>query len=313
MADRAELLCICGPTASGKTTLAVQLAKQLNGEVVSADSMQIYQGLCIGTAAPDESEMQGIPHHLIGTLPPDMPCSAADYAALAAEAVADIASRGKTPILCGGTGLYLQSFLEGVRFSSQENNEAVRKALQQELAQQGVQTLYARLCQLDPQGAKAIHPNNHVRVLRALELLQATGLTAAQRAQISKPKQSPYRALVIALGFADRARLYARIDNRVDAMMEAGLLQEAALVYRHRDTWQGAARAIGYKELFPFLENKAPLEECVAQLKQASRHYAKRQLTWFRHMEGVLWLAAEDACLQKEAIQAWQDFTKQSR
>lgn len=313
MADRAELLCICGPTASGKTALAIQLAKQLDGEVISADSMQIYQGLRIGTAAPDEDEMQGVPHHLLGVLPPDVPFSAADYVALAAKAVEDVAARGKTPILCGGTGLYLQTFLEGVKFSEQENNHAVRIALQQELAQQGAQALYARLCRLDPQGAKAIHPNNHVRVLRALELLQATGLTAAQRAQVSKPGQAPYKALVIALGFADRARLYARIDNRVDMMMKAGLLQEAARVYRHKDTWQGAARAIGYKELFPFLEDKAPLDECVAQLKQASRRYAKRQITWFRHMTGVLWLDAEDAALRAKALKAWQDFTKQAR
>ena len=192
MAGKVKLLCICGPTASGKTALAAELAKQLDGEVVSADSMQVYKGLCIGTAAPSKEEMQGVPHHLVGMLEPDMPFSAADYAAAAGRAVQDIVARGRLPVLCGGTGLYLRSFLEGTVFASQPGNGAVRSRLQKELAQMGPAALYERLCRLDPQGAAAVHPNNHTRLLRALELYEATGQTAAQRAAASRPAETPY-------------------------------------------------------------------------------------------------------------------------
>ena len=279
MAGKVKLLCVCGPTASGKTTLAVELAKRLNGEVVSADSMQIYKGLHIGTAAPSREEMQGVPHHLIGVLEPGTPCSAADYAAMAGQAVQEISARGRLPVLCGGTGLYLRSFLEGIAFARQPENADVRRRLQQELAQKGPGPLYGRLCRLDPQGAAAIHPNNHTRLLRALELYEATGQTAAQRAAASKPQEAPYEPLVLALAFADRAQLYARIDARVDAMMAQGLLKEAEQVYAHRASWPGVAQAIGYKEFFPYFEDAAPLAQCIAALKQASRRYAKRQLT----------------------------------
>ena len=309
MAGKVKLLCICGPTASGKTALAAELAKQLDGEVVSADSMQVYKGLCIGTAAPSKEEMQGVPHHLVGMLEPDMPFSAADYAAAAGRAVQGIVARGSLPVLCGGTGLYLRSFLEGTVFASQPGNGAVRSRLQKELAQMGSAALYERLCRLDPQGAAAVHPNNHTRLLRALELYEATGQTAAQRAAASRPAETPYDPLILALDIADRAQLYARIDARVDTMMERGLLAEAENVYLHRTSWPGAAQAIGYKEFFPYFENAAPLAECVAALKQASRHYAKRQLTWFRHMPGVVWLPAGEKAAER-AWQAWQEFCR---
>lgn len=309
MAGKVKLLCVCGPTASGKTTLAVELAKRLNGEVVSADSMQIYKGLHIGTAAPSREEMQGVPHHLIGVLEPGTPCSAADYAAMAGQAVQEISARGRLPVLCGGTGLYLRSFLEGIAFARQPENADVRRRLQQELAQKGPGPLYGRLCRLDPQGAAAIHQNNHTRLLRALELYEATGQTAAQRAAASKPQEAPYEPLVLALAFADRAQLYARIDARVDAMMAQGLLKEAEQVYAHRASWPGVAQAIGYKEFFPYFEDAAPLAQCIAALKQASRRYAKRQLTWFRHMPGVTWLPAGESSVQL-AQQAWQEFCR---
>ena len=308
MAGKVKILCICGPTASGKTALAAELAKQLDGEVVSADSMQVYKGLHIGTAAPSTEEMQGVPHHLIGVLEPDMPFSAADYAAAAGRAVQDIVARGRLPVLCGGTGLYLRSFLEGTVFASQPGNGTVRSRLQKELTQMGPAALYERLCRLDPQGAAAVHPNNHTRLLRALELYEATGQTAAQRAAASKPEKTPYDPLILALDITDRAQLYARIDARVDAMLERGLA-EAESVYLHRACWPGAAQAIGYKEFFPYFENVAPLAQCVAALKQASRHYAKRQLTWFRHMPGVVWLPAGEKAAE-QAWQAWQEFCR---
>ena len=173
----------------------------------------------------------------------------------------------------------------------------------------GSAALYERLCRLDPQGAAAVHPNNHTRLLRALELYEATGQTAAQRAAASRPAETPYDPLILALDIADRAQLYARIDARVDTMMERGLLAEAENVYLHRTSWPGAAQAIGYKEFFPYFENAAPLAECVAALKQASRHYAKRQLTWFRHMPGVVWLPAGEKAAER-AWQAWQEFCR---
>ena len=255
---------------------------------------QIYKGLHIGTAAPSREEMQGVPHHLIGVLEPGTPCSAADYAAMAGQAVQEISARGRLPVLCGGTGLYLRSFLEGIAFARQPENADVRRRLQQELAQKGPGPLYGRLCRLDPQGAAAIHPNNHTRLLRALELYEATGQTAAQRAAASKPQEAPYEPLVLALAFADRAQLYARIDARVDAMMAQGLLKEAEQVYAHRASWPGVAQAIGYKEIIDAFNGVISMDEARELIKMRSRRYAKRQLSWFKRDDRIVWFDMDE-------------------
>lgn len=299
-----RVLVICGPTATGKTACSVTLAKMLDGEIICADSMQIYKQLSVGTAKATVEEMQGIPHHLMDFLSPDEVFSVADYVKAAHACIAQIASRGKLPILVGGTGLYIQSLLQGVVFSPQKTDPEMRAALQARLVQQGIGPLYEELCAVDPVYAATLHPNNHGRVLRALELYLHTGKTMSEQLAQSLPARRPYRSTIACLNFANRNRLYARIDARVQQMMAGGLLDEARLVYDHREAYRTAAQAIGYKEFFPYFEENALLSACVAALQQASRNYAKRQLTWFRRMEGVHWLQADSATLCDEIVSA---------
>lgn len=302
------VLAVVGPTATGKTALGVALAKRFGGEVISADSMQIYRGLDVGTAKVTAEETQGVPHHCVDFLPPEEVFSVADFTALAARLEQEISARGALPILVGGTGLYIQSFLEGIRFTEEKPSNGLREQLAAELEARGPEAMYAELLSVDPQAAAAIHPNNRVRVLRALEHYRATGQRLSEQKAASRPGQRPYRSLVLGLDFADRAQLYRRIDLRVDRMMEQGLLEEARLVYDHRDSYRTAAQAIGYKEFFPYFAGEAELAACVEKLKQASRNYAKRQLTWFRHMEGVVWLQADAPDLLDEACRRTEEF-----
>ena len=302
MADKADIIVICGPTATGKTALSVALAKLLDGEVVSADSMQIYKGLRVGTAQATPEEMKGVPHHLVGFLPPEERFSVADYVRHAGECIAQITARGRVPIVAGGTGLYISSLVNGIDFTPDKADPAVRARLETELTEQGIGPLYARLQQVDPECAAKLHPNNHGRVL---ELYEQTGETMSCRLARSRPAQQPYRALLIGLNMPERAQLYARIDARVDAMLAHGLLEEARLVYANRDAYHTAAQAIGYKEFFPYFEGASELESCVLALKQATRNYAKRQLTWFRRMPDVLWLHPEDADVLEQALEYW--------
>ena len=298
------VLAVVGPTATGKTALGVALAERFGGEIISADSMQIYKGLDVGTAKVTPEETHGIPHYAVDLLEPDRTFSVADFTALAARLEAELSARGKLPILVGGTGLYVQSFLYGVRFTAEKTPDGLREQLAAELAEKGPAAMYEELKQADPEAAAAIHPNNQVRVLRALEHYRATGKKLSEQKAESLPPERPYRSLVLGLDFPDRAQLYARIDRRVDKMMEAGLLREAQLVYANRDRFKTAAQAIGYKEFFPYFEGAAELTPCVDKLKQASRNYAKRQLTWFRHMDGVVWLdaSAPDAAARAAAL-----------
>ena len=302
------VLAVVGPTATGKTALGVALAERFSGEIISADSMQIYRGLDVGTAKVTPEETHGIPHYGIDIRTPDQLFSVADFVALAGTWEAEIFSRGHLPILVGGTGLYVQSFLHGVRFTAEKTPAGLREQLAAELAEKGPEAMYLELQQVDPEAAAAIHPNNQVRVLRALEHFRATGKRLSEQKAASLPAERPYRSLVLGLDFPDRAQLYHRIDLRVDRMMEAGLLKEAELVYQNRDRFKTAAQAIGYKEFFPYFEENAPLESCVEKLKQASRNYAKRQLTWFRHMEGVVWLDASAADVTAQAVRQTEDF-----
>ncbi|MGN0707154.1 MAG: tRNA (adenosine(37)-N6)-dimethylallyltransferase MiaA [Faecalibacterium sp.] len=302
------LLAVVGPTATGKTALGVALAKRFGGEIISADSMQIYKGLDVGTAKVTPEEAQGIPHHCVDILLPEQPFSVADFTALAAKLEAAITARGHLPVLVGGTGLYVQSLLYGVRFSEEKAPESLRQQLAAELAAKGPDAMYAELLSVDPEAAAAIHPNNQVRVLRALEHYRATGKRLSEQKADSLPAERPYRSLVLGLDFPDRAQLYRRIDMRVDKMLDAGLLEEAQRVFDHRAAYATAAQAIGYKEFFPYFEGASSLEACAEKLKQASRNYAKRQLTWFRHMDGVVWLDASDPELLARAESLTEDF-----
>ena len=299
---------VVGPTATGKTALGVTLAERFAGEIISADSMQIYQGLDVGTAKVTPEETHGIPHHGVDILAPDQLFSVADFTAMAARLQQEITARGHLPILVGGTGLYVQSLLYGVRFTAEKAPDGLREQLARELAEQGGEAMYARLRAVDPEAAAAIHPNNQVRVLRALEHYYATGKRLSEQKAESLPPERPYRSIVLGLDFPERELLYRRINLRVDRMLANGLLQEAELVWQNRLRYRTAAQAIGYKEFFPYFEQTATLEQCTEKLKQASRNYAKRQLTWFRHMDGVLWLDAGAPDVVDTASRAVQDF-----
>ena len=302
------VVAVVGPTATGKTALGVALAQHFSGEVISCDSMQIYKGLDVGTAKVTPEETCGIPHHGVDIITPDKTFSVADFTAMAGTLEQEISAHGKLPILVGGTGLYVQSFLYGVRFAEEKAPTGLREQLAAELAQKGGAAMYEELKQADPEAAAAIHPNNQVRVLRALEHYRATGKRLSEQKAASLPPEKPYRSLILGLDFPDRAALYRRIDLRVDKMLEAGLLQEAEYVWQNRQSFRTAAQAIGYKEFFPYFEGTAPLEACTDKLKQASRNYAKRQLTWFRHMDGVVWLDAGAADVKDTAIRKVSEF-----
>lgn len=295
------VVAVGGPTASGKTAFSVQLAKRLGGEIVCADSMQIYKGLDVGTAKATKEEMEGVPHHLMDFLPPEQTFSVADFVDAANREVKDIAARGRLPILVGGTGLYIESFLNGVRFAEQKADPALREKLEQEAAALGPEAMHQKLAAVDPDYAATVHPNNVGRVIRALELYYSTGKTMSRQRAESLPETPPFDSLVFCLAPADRAQLYRRIDLRVDRMLEAGILEEAKLVFENRGRYRTAAQAIGYKEFFPYFEGTAELAACADKLKQASRNYAKRQLTWFRRMENIIWLDPGDEAILQQA------------
>ena len=301
--DKPRVILLGGPTACGKTALSVQMARQLGAEIISADSMQVYKGLTVGTAQVTPEEMGGVVHHLVNFLDPEVPYSAADFVEQADACIRDIHARGKLALVVGGTGLYLSSLLDGRRYSLTPEDDGLRQSLCARLEAEGEQALYEELRQRDPQAAEAVHPHNHKRLIRALELSISTGQTLAQRNAASLPQEKPYNSLLFCLSDPDRARLYERIDRRVDVMLSRGLLEEARRVWENRDRYPTAAQAIGYKEYFSFFDGQATLEDCTAQLKQASRRYAKRQLTWFRHMDGVVWLDACDPAVCRLAVE----------
>lgn len=292
MTERKPLLVVVGPTASGKTALAVALAQEFNGEIVSADSMQIYKRMSIATAKPSEAEMGGIPHHLTDFVEPnDAAFSVADFARLARVKIAEIAARGRLPILAGGTGLYVNAVVDHISLSEIVSDPATRDALRQQAAELGNEAMLARLREIDPALAATLHPNNLGRVLRAIEVYTLTGVTMSEHQRRSRLHPSDFAPCILGLKFADRAALYERINRRVDQMLAGGLVDEAREIAA---VYGGTARqAIGYKELQPFLDGAAPLEICVESLKQATRRYAKRQLTWFGRDERINWLCAD--------------------
>ena len=276
-------LAITGPTASGKTALSLAVAERIPSEIISCDSMQIYRGMDIGTAKPTADEQSQVAHHLIDILPPDAPYSCADYVRDAEAAIRDVHSRGKLPILCGGTGLYLDRLLRGGVDDGASCDASVRERLMAELSLLGRDAMYERLVKIDPEAAASIHKNNEKRVVRALEICEVTGRKKSEIDKENSELSPLYDATVISLAFHDRELLYERIERRVDLMIAEGLAREArelmaAGVFERSQT---AAQAIGYKELFPYLRGECDLSECVSELKVATRRYAKRQLTWF--------------------------------
>lgn len=292
MADlsKPRVVAVGGPTASGKTALSVALARAFDGEIINADSMQIYKNLDVGTAKPSAEERQGIPHYLLDFLSPETPYSVADFTAAADPLIRDITARGRLPLVVGGTGLYITSLLSGMAFAPEKTDPAIRARLQARADTEGGAVLYAELQRIDPDYAAQVHPNNLPRVIRALELFEATGRRMSDQRREARPAEAPYHALCLCLTCRDRAVLYSRIDRRVDEMVENGVLDEARQVYDHRDAYRTAAQAIGYKEFFPYFEGTANLTECTERLKQATRNYAKRQLTWFRRNPQLCWL-----------------------
>lgn len=291
--DRIPVVAVVGPTATGKSRLAVALALAFGGEVVSADSMQIYRGIPVGTAQPTEEEMRGVPHHLIGFLPPEKPFSVADYTALASDRIEKIRQRGRLPILAGGTGLYVSSLLHGIRFSPGGRDGALRARLLKRAETEGPEALWRELRQFDPRAAERIHPNNVGRTVRAIEIYRTTGVTMTEQIERSREKPSPYDVCMIGLDYRDRRKLYESIGRRVDAMMERGLLDEAKRVLAFGGA-ATAAQAIGYKEFGPYLSGERDLSEAVEQVKRETRRYAKRQRTWFRRKERAEWIFLDE-------------------
>ena len=277
-----KVLAIVGPTASGKTALSIALAKRLNGEVVSFDSMQIYRGMDIGTAKPDVTERSGVPHHMFDVVSPNESFSCADYAQMARRVIADIHARGALPILVGGTGLYLESVLFTRSFESTPFDPAIRERL----SALSPDVLWEQLCRVDPISAAQIHKNNVRRVIRALEIYEATGKTKAEQDAASRAEER-YDSVLCGLDFVDRSVLSERIDRRVDRMVEAGLLEEVRAVAPLLS--ETARQAIGYKELLAYLDGSSTLTQAVETIKLRSRQYAKRQRTWFAHLSNVHW------------------------
>ena len=287
--SKPKIFCVVGPTASGKTAYAIRLAKDYNGEVVSCDSMQIYRGMNIGTAKPTFEEMQGIPHYMIDIVDPDQNYSVAEFVADAKRCMNDILSRGKTPILCGGTGLYVDSILNGISFAEDARDEGYRTELIQLAGEKGNVAVHDILKQVDPQAAEQIHPNNLKRVIRTLEIIKTSGKTKAEF-DLAARQEPLYDATVYGMD-REREELYHRIDLRVDLMMKQGLLDEVqTLLKRGIPMTATSMQAIGYKELIHYLKGGCSLEEAVETIKRESRRYAKRQITWFRRNPEIHWI-----------------------
>ncbi|MFC9542876.1 tRNA (adenosine(37)-N6)-dimethylallyltransferase MiaA [Lysinibacillus sp. NPDC056959] len=292
--QQAEVVAIVGPTASGKTALSIELAEKYNGEIINGDSMQIYRDLDIGTAKITEEEMEGVPHHLLSFKEPTESFSVADYQKLVRAKIAEIQMRGKLPIIVGGSGLYVQAVLFDFQFTKEQVDEVARKAYYEELEKLGPEAMHARLKKLDPQTAETIHPNNTRRVIRALEMIELSGVSKASEAH-NRGEVPLYNHVILGLGQnMSREVLYDRINCRVDIMMEKGLLEEVKGLWQKDIRGVQSIQAIGYKELYDYLDGKCSLEEAIDSLKQNSRRYAKRQLTYFRNKMDVYFVKNDE-------------------
>lgn len=290
---KAPLLVVVGPTASGKSRLAVDLALALDGEVVSADSMQVYRGLDIGTGKVTREEMRGVPHHLVDVVDPETPFSVADYQALAIAAIGDVRERGRLPILAGGTGLYVRAVMREYLFPDPGADRELRETLKAEALRVGPEALHRRLAEVDATAARRIHPNDVKRVIRALEVHALTGQPISE---LQRTASCAERFDTLALGLTgDREAMYQRIEARIQQMLSEGLLSEVRdLLDRGLSDWLTSVQALGYKEFIPYFEGRANLEDSIERLKRDTRRYAKRQLTWFRREEGVSWLNVDE-------------------
>ena len=291
--NKTPLVCVVGPTASGKTKLSVELAKALNGEIISADSMQIYRYMNIGTAKPSEEEMCGIPHYCIDFLPPESTFSVADYVKMAHSAIAKVIGNGKLPILTGGTGLYVSSLVDNITFSPSPCSAELRAELKALGDEKGNDFLWQMLNDIDPTLAKELHPNNQGRVIRGIEIYRLTSITMTEHKRLSRINESPYSLCMIGLNFKNRQTLYNRINKRVDEMQSAGLIDEIHSLIKMGYS-KTSVQAIGYKEFFDYFSGNITLQEAVENVKQETRKYAKRQLTWFNRDTRINWLYADE-------------------
>lgn len=299
---RIPVVAVIGPTASGKSDLAVEICLRFGGEVVSADSMQIYKGMDIATAKPTEEEKKNIPHHMMDFLDNSEDYSVALYQQAASECIADIHSRGLLPVVCGGTGLYVDTLLNNVKLSEDSCDEELRRSLLKRAEDEGADKLLEEVRAFDPEYAEKLHPNNIKRIVRALEVYKTTGTTMTEQTELSK-QASPYDVCFIGLDAENRQFLYDRIDRRVDIMFERGLENEARK-YLASANGSTSAQAIGYKELRPYIDGEISLEEAEENLKRATRRYAKRQLTWFRRNERINWLLIDKYQKREELANA---------
>lgn len=304
--SKIPLIAVVGPTASGKTSLAVEICKRIGAEAVSCDSMQIYKGMDIATAKPTAEEMQGIPHHLIGFLSPDEPYSVAKYCEMARDVITDINGRNKKAVLVGGTGLYYNSLVDNIEFLPEETDFEYREMLKKQASEQGAQALLDKLYEVDPEAAKQLHVNNLGRIIRALEIYHTTGKTKTMQNEQSVLNPTPFITTAICLDARDRQFLYDRINKRVDLMLEAGLLEETKAFFGS-PLGRTARQAIGYKELYPYFNGEKSLEECIENLKMQTRRYAKRQLTWFRRDPKINFLYIDDYPSGEELLNAATD------
>ncbi len=302
MDKKTKILAIAGSTASGKSALALELAEQFDGEIISCDSMQVYKRMNIGTAKPTEEEMARVPHHMIDVAEPTDSYSCAEYIKAAAQAIENVSARGKLPIVCGGTGLYLDALLRGADFSEDSSpNEELRRELLEFAQKYGKEALFEELRSIDPESAAAIHPNNVKRVARAIEIYRTSGVSKSELDRRSLEAPSKYDATVIALRYNNREILKERIDRRVDIMIAQGLEAECRALMEEgvfeRNTT--AAQAIGYKEFLGYFKGESSFDECSELLKISTRKYAKRQMTWFRGKSYVQWIDADGEGGQK--------------
>ncbi len=287
--EKIKTLSILGPTASGKTALAVEMALRLGGQVISCDSMQLYREMDIGTAKVTEEEARGIAHHLIGVKEPEEEFSAAEYADMARDAIREISRQGDLPIICGGTGLYHDSIMKISGFEQYASDEKLRRELYDYAAVNGNEALHGMLREIDPQAAEGIHPNNVKRVVRAIEMYRVSGITKTEIDALQVSGETPYEDTMVILEFCDRSLLYSRTDRRVELMMEQGLEDEVRNLFeRHPDISRTAMQAIGYKEFIPYFRGEISLETVTENIKLATRHYVKRQLIWFRRYKDAI-------------------------
>ncbi|MBQ8862105.1 MAG: tRNA (adenosine(37)-N6)-dimethylallyltransferase MiaA [Clostridia bacterium] len=301
-----KLISVAGPTASGKSDLALMLAEHFGGEIISFDSMQIYRGMDIGTAKPTKAELARVPHHMIDVADPRESFSVANFVSGAKAAIADIAARGKTAILCGGTGLYQDSLVYGTEFGELEADEAYRAHLAEFADAHGNAALHAILAEKDPEAAEKIHMNNVKRVIRALEIIKQSGMTKTEWDKRAKQNSKALPCTMLALNYRDREKLYARIDKRVDIMLENGLFEEVKSLYANGLLPEGSTAydAIGYKEMLACVRGEETLAEAGEKIKLATRHYAKRQLTWFLRNKDITWLYPDEHGTKEELFRA---------